>query len=97
MLTEMQIAKLVRALAKAKGWSETYAAQKTTGSGDTLARWDGGVNLTLSRAAKIMKNIESYWPSDLAWPEDIPRPDRTTMSKGSPSFNKNKSHERTRA
>ena len=74
MLTETDIASLIRALAEARGWKATYAARLATGSGDTLVRLDGGINLTLPRAAKIMGNIDRLWPSDTPWPEDIPRP-----------------------
>jgi len=85
MLTETDIASLIRSLAKAKGWKDTYAARLATGSGDTLVRLDGGINLTLPRAAKIMNNISRLWPSDLPWPEDIPRPGAKKMADPTPT------------
>jgi len=97
MITETDISGLIRTLAKAKGWKETYAARMATGSGDTLARWDGGVDLTLRRAKKIMNNIAALWPSDLDWPENIPRPDETNMSEGNSPLNNTESHERSQA
>lgn len=97
MITEADISHLIRTLAKAKRWKETYAARQATGSGDTLVRWDGGVRLTLGRAAKIMSNIDTLWPSDLDWPENIPRPAKTKMSEGKTPLNNNKSRERTQA
>ena len=84
MLTEIDIARLIRTLAKAKGWKATTAARHMTGSGDTLARIEGGVRLTLGRAAKIMNNISVAWPSDLDWPSDIPRPAEAKMADPTP-------------
>lgn len=85
MLTETDIARLIRALADAKGWKATYAARLATGSGDTLVRLDAGINLTLPRAAKIMNNISRLWPSSVPWPEDIPRPVEAKMAEATPT------------
>lgn len=84
MLTVPDITLLIKTLAQAKGWEDSYAARRVTGSGDTLTRWEGGVRLTLDRAAKIMLNISEHWPADLDWPADIPRPNpRATTKKES--------------
>lgn len=97
MLTEADIARLIRTLADAKGWKATYAAHQMTGSGDTLARIEGGIRITLGRAAKIMNNISAAWPSDLPWPEDIPRPGSTKMAEGGGPLNNTKSREGAQA
>jgi len=89
MLNETDIAHLIRALAEAKGWKATYAARRATGSGDTLDRLDGGLGMTLTRASNIIKNISQLWPSDLPWPEDIPRPGTKKMADPAPTNPRN--------
>lgn len=79
--TEDRIADLIRAYARTRGCSESYAAKLTTGSGDTLDRIDRGVGLTLRRADRIVRKISALWPADLPWPADVPRPEPT---KGDP-------------
>lgn len=74
MFTEQEIANLIRKLATAKGWKVTYAARLVSGSGDTVARLEGGIGLTLRRAKQIVEQVAREWPETADWPKDIPRP-----------------------
>jgi len=74
MLDDKKISDLIRRLAKARNWSDTYASKMATGSGDLLSRLDAGSGVTLRRANAIIKRASTHWPPDLAWPSDIPRP-----------------------
>ena len=71
MMTDDQIASLIRDLATARGWSESYAARRATGSGDTLDRIERGVSLTMRRANRVMVNIARLWPDDQPMPQSI--------------------------
>ncbi|MGX0876218.1 hypothetical protein ACSSV4_000893 [Roseovarius sp. MBR-154] len=79
MLSEHQIRDLIIALAKARDWEVTYASRMASGSGDTVARLDAGVGLTLRRAKVIIKRCSDLWPDDAghAWPKGIERPSGT--------------------
>ena len=68
------IIKLVRLYAKGYGLSESYSARILTGSGDTVNRIKSGMSLTARRSEAIAQKASNNWPSDLAWPADIPRP-----------------------
>lgn len=85
MISETDIADLIRTLAKATKRKPTTMARLVTGSGDTLDRINGGLSLTLTRARRIMSNISAAWPSDLPWPEDIPRPVEAKMAEATPA------------
>lgn len=80
MITETDIANLIRQLAEARGWSVSHASRMASGNGDTVARIDGGIGMTLRRAAKIVERIDELWPADLPWPSDVPRPERAAKS-----------------
>ncbi|WPY94711.1 hypothetical protein T8T21_00870 [Limimaricola variabilis] len=75
MYNENSIVILVQALAKARGWKLTYASRMASGSGDTVARLQGGISLRLHRANAIIQQCADLWPDDAeGWPEDVPRP-----------------------
>ncbi|MET4130690.1 hypothetical protein [Roseovarius sp. MBR-6] len=76
MLSEHQIRDLIIALAKARDWEVTYASRMASGSGDTVARLDAGVGITLRRAKVIIQRCSDLWPdgSGHAWPDSIRRP-----------------------
>ncbi|MGR3484033.1 MAG: hypothetical protein ACU0BF_01700 [Paracoccaceae bacterium] len=76
MITEADLAALIRAFAKATGWSLTYAARMATGSGDTVEKWDAGVSPTLRRANSVVQRCSELWPDNAPWPDGIPRPSR---------------------
>ena len=71
------IAQIIRLFAEARGISLTYSSFLLTGSGTTLKRIDGGGSLTSRRAAKITQRASNHWPAGLAWPAEIPRPERS--------------------
>ena len=71
MVTDDQIAGLIRSLAAARGWSESYAAKRATGSGDTLDRIDQGIGLTLRRANRIIARVADLWPDGEPVPPEI--------------------------
>ncbi len=70
------VARIVRLYAIGRGISLSYASAMLSGSGDTVARLDGGMSLTCRRAERILLKASKNWPSRLPWPEDIPRPER---------------------
>lgn len=74
MLTEADIADLIRQLAAARGWQVSHASRMASGSGDTVERIDGGIGLTIRRANAIIAKCASLWPEEHAWPTGIPRP-----------------------
>ena len=53
-----------------------YAA----GSGDFYVRLKQGHDLTTRRAARVTQYLSDRWPTNLAWPDDIPRPAPTPGS-----------------
>lgn len=77
LLTDEDFAGLIQAYAAAKGWAQTYASRRATGSGDTLDRIAGGGSLTLQRARAILQTISDGWPDDAEWPAGIERPEPT--------------------
>ena len=74
MLTEADIAHLIRCLAEAKGWKITHASRVATGSGDTVERIECGVGLTIRRANAIIRKCDAVWPDGHPWPAHVPRP-----------------------
>lgn len=50
----------------------TYAAN----DGKWLAGLKGSTSCTLRKASSVVAWFSDNWPSDLAWPADIPRPDK---------------------
>lgn len=74
MITEKDIADLIRRLAKARGWSVSHASRVVTGSGDTVARIDVGIGLTMRRGKGIIEAVSREWPAGTAWPAGIERP-----------------------
>ena len=78
MITDQHIASLIEQLAAARGWKLTHASRMATGSGDTVSRIQGGINLTMRRANAIIVRCSELWPADWPWPDGIPRPEKTT-------------------
>lgn len=85
MITEQQIANLIRRLAEGRSWKVSYAARVVSGSGDTVERIEGGMGLTLRRANQIIARAASEWPTDHTWPADIPRPVSSQPEKEVPA------------
>ena len=75
---DRQIAALIRSFATFREISVSYASILLTGSGDTVKRLEGGMSLTGRRAEKIVERALDHWPAGLPWPEDIPRPSRSS-------------------
>ena len=61
----------------ARGSAESTIARLSSGSGATFTRLRNGHDITIGRAERIAQWFSDHWPSDLDWPEDIPRPTPT--------------------
>ena len=72
--TDRMICELIRAYSEGRGLSLTYASRLLAGSGDALARVEGGMSMTGRRVEAILQRASDHWPADLDWPSDIPRP-----------------------
>ena len=72
--TDRMICELIRAYAEGRRLSLTYASRLLAGSGDALARVEGGASMTGRRVEAILQRASDRWPTDLPWPSDIPRP-----------------------
>ncbi len=83
MITEADIAELIRQLAAARGWQVSHASRMASGSGDTVERIDGGVGLTIRRANSIILKCAALWPDGHSWPKRIPRPKAHDMKRAS--------------
>ena len=83
--TDRMICELIRAYAVGRGLSLTYASRLLAGSGDALARVEGGASMTGRRVEAIRQRAADHWPTDLHWPADIPRPPpRAAAEPGKP-------------
>lgn len=70
--------------------AETYAAHRglKLSTVSTYAAADGkffrelksGAGCTLRRAQNVLNWFHENWPDDLAWPQDIPRPEAAAKS-----------------
>lgn len=62
----------------------TTASRKATGSGDTVARLEGGIGLTLRRANQVIETCGELWPKsrDADWPAEVERPKRKRQKRG---------------
>lgn len=74
------ITSLIRALARAAGWTPAYASLVTSGSGATLDRLDRGGDITTRRARRIIQAASDRWPDGHPWPPGIARPEPTPGS-----------------
>lgn len=72
--TERQVADLIRRLSEGRGWKISHASKMASGNGDTVARIERGIGMTMRRANQIVARVSALWPADLEWPSDIPRP-----------------------
>jgi hypothetical protein len=84
MISERDIAGLIRRLSEANPkWTVTTAARLASGSGETVAKLEGGGYLTLSRANFIIQRCAELWPLDRLdlWPENIPFPPGALAAK----------------
>lgn len=68
LMTDEDVAALIRAFAAARGCSESYAAKLAAGSGDTLERIARGNTLTIARAHRIVAAIARLWPDGQPMP-----------------------------
>ena len=68
------IVRLAAALANHRRRSPSTIGRWASGDGRFYSRLAGGHDITIRRAVRIMQWFSDHWPSDLAWPPDIPRP-----------------------
>lgn len=68
-VTEDDIADLIEAFGRAKGWSSSYAAKVASGQGDMVALLRSGRTLKLRRANQIVDRIDALWPEGAPWPK----------------------------
>lgn len=61
-------------LAAHKGWKITTVGLRFAKSGSFFTRLREGKNFTVSKRDYVIQRFSDQWPSDLAWPSDIPRP-----------------------
>ena len=55
--------------------SQSTISRLSTGSGATMTRLENGKTITIRRAAAAFDWFSAHWPTDLAWPLGIPRPE----------------------
>ena len=58
-----------------QGLSLSTVSLYAAGQGRLLDRLRDGWGITVRRRDRIMSWFSNHWPSDLAWPSDIPRPE----------------------
>ena len=66
---------LVHAYSRHTGLTTRTVSTYAAGSGDFCDRLEAGRDLTTRRAARVAQWLSDHWPDDLAWPNDIPRPE----------------------
>ena len=76
--------RLAKIFAAHKGLTPTTVSSYITGSGDTFTRLELGRTMTVRRLADLFQKFSDQWPSNAAWPSDIPRPE-PSASSGDPA------------
>ncbi len=71
-----EIIRLSHIYATHRGLKMSSVSTYMSGSGDTLKRLIAGRDLTTKKAHRLVLWLSAHWPADLAWPADIPRPER---------------------
>ena len=73
-MSHTDVVMLIELLAASWHRSPHTIGRLASGSGDFYARLKRGHDLTTRRAERVVQWLSDHWPSDLEWPEDIPRP-----------------------
>ena len=68
------ITRLFELYSAQSGWTLSTLSTYAAGAGDFYGRLKRGHDVTTRRAARVAQWLSDYWPSDLEWPSDIPRP-----------------------
>ena len=75
------------------GGTLSTLSTRMAGGGAVLPNIEAGrQTVTVKKFNRLLNWFSSNWPSDLDWPEGIPRPDETMPQQKTP-LNKTKSHE----
>ncbi len=81
MKTELHILKLAHAYADFKNLKLSTISTYSSNHGSFLSNLEKGSSLTVHRARKIIDWFSENWPADLAWPNDIERPNNNSAAK----------------
>ena len=69
--------KLSEALTQHRNWSLSTVGLYSANDGKFFQRIESGGGCTLRTAQRVLAWFSDNWPSDLAWPRDIPRPPKS--------------------
>lgn len=80
MNTDMLIA-LAETLSAHRGLKLSTVSTYAAGDGKFFGSLKSGSGCTIRRAENVLNWFHENWPDDLAWPQDIPRPEAEAKSK----------------
>lgn len=75
MRLKSQVLALAAAYCGPKGRSEATVSTLLFGSGKRLRELREGRDSASARLEDAVAWFANHWPADLAWPEDVPRPE----------------------
>ncbi|OJY33182.1 MAG: hypothetical protein BGP11_05520 [Rhodobacterales bacterium 65-51] len=68
---------LADTLAQHQGVTHFAISMRALGKGDFFKKLKDGHDCRTATAARVLAWLGRYWPADLAWPTDIPRPPKS--------------------
>lgn len=68
---------LADALAAHQGVTHFAISMRALGKGDFFKKLKAGGDCRTATVTRLMAYFAQAWPSDLAWPADIPRPSKS--------------------
>lgn len=68
---------LADALAAHQGVTHYAISMRALGKGDFFKKLKNGGDCRTTTASRLLAYFASHWPADLAWPTDIPRPQKS--------------------